>query len=117
MPRTLALPRSLAVPHLLLAMALLLLPVAGVFQVFDGMQVVSAALLRGIGDTRVPMVLHLLSFWAVGIPLGAFLSFTMGWGPTGLWWGLTAGLASAGVLQLARVRSRLSRDIRRLRVD
>ena len=100
-----------------IAMALLLLPVAGVFQVFDGIQVVSAALLRGIGDTRVPMVLHLLSFWAVGIPLGAFLSFTMGWGPTGLWWGLTAGLASAGVLQLARVRSRLSRDIRRLRVD
>jgi MATE family multidrug resistance protein len=81
------------------------------------MQVVSAALLRGIGDTRVPMVLHLLSFWAVGIPLGAFLSFTVGWGATGLWWGLTAGLASAGVLQLARVRSRLSRDIRRLHVD
>jgi MATE family multidrug resistance protein len=100
-----------------IAMVLLLLPVAGVFQVFDGMQVVSAALLRGIGDTRVPMVLHLLSFWAVGIPLGAFLSFTVGWGATGLWWGLTAGLASAGVLQLARVRSRLSRDIRRLHVD
>jgi MATE family multidrug resistance protein len=100
-----------------IAMALALLPVAGVFQVFDGMQVVAAALLRGVGDTRVPMILHLLSFWAVGIPLGAVLCFTMGMGATGLWWGLTAGLASAGVLQLARVKSRLSRDIRRLHVD
>jgi MATE family multidrug resistance protein len=100
-----------------IAMALALLPVAGVFQIFDGMQVVAAALLRGVGDTRVPMILHLLSFWAVGIPLGAVLCFTMGMGATGLWWGLTAGLASAGVLQLARVKSRLSRDIRRLHVD
>jgi MATE family multidrug resistance protein len=100
-----------------IAMVLLLLPIAGVFQVFDGTQVVSAALLRGTGDTRVPMVLHLLSFWAVGIPLGAVLSFGLGMGATGLWWGLTAGLASAAVLQLARVRARLRRDVQRVRVD
>jgi len=100
-----------------IAMVLLLLPIAGVFQVFDGTQVVSAALLRGTGDTRVPMVLHLLSFWAVGIPLGAALSFGLGMGATGLWWGLTAGLASAAVLQLARVRARLRRDVQRVRVD
>jgi len=114
-------------PHLLarlytndaatIAMVLVLLPIAGVFQVFDGTQVVSASVLRGTGDTRIPMLLHLLSFWAVAIPLGAFLCFQMGWGATGLWWGLTAGLASAAVLQLARVRNRLGRDVRRLRVD
>jgi multidrug resistance protein, MATE family len=85
--------------------------------VFDGTQVVSASVLRGTGDTRIPMLLHLLSFWAVAIPLGAFLCFQLGWGATGLWWGLTAGLASAAVLQLARVRNRLGRDVQRLRVD
>jgi MATE family multidrug resistance protein len=63
------------------------------------------------------MVLHLLSFWAVGIPLGAVLSFGLGMGATGLWWGLTAGLASAAVLQLARVRARLTQDVQRVRVD
>ncbi len=100
-----------------IALVLVLLPIAGVFQVFDGTQVVSAAILRGTGDTRIPMILHLLSFWAVAIPLGALLCFTLDWGATGLWWGLTAGLASAAVLQLARVRSRLGRDVRRLRVE
>jgi multidrug resistance protein, MATE family len=99
-----------------IAMVLALLPIAGVFQVFDGTQVVSAALLRGTGDTRVPMVLHLLSFWALGIPLGAWLAFGAGQGATGLWWGLTAGLASAGVLQLARVRRRLRGDVARVRI-
>jgi MATE family multidrug resistance protein len=100
-----------------IAVVLVLLPIAGFFQVFDGIQVVSAAILRGAGDTRVPMLIHVLSFWALGIPLGLILAFRADMGATGLWWGLTVGLASTGVLLLARVRSRLSRAIARTTVE
>lgn len=99
------------------ALAATLIPIAAVFQVFDGTQVISASILRGTGDTRVPAILHTLSFWAVGIPLGALLAFRFDLGAAGLWWGLTAGLAAAAVLQIARVRSRLSGDISRLVID
>jgi MATE family multidrug resistance protein len=98
-------------------MVLLLLPIAGVFQVFDGTQVISASILRATGDTRVPMLLHVLSFWALGIPLGLVLCFVFKLGAPGLWWGLTAGLASAAILQLARVRSHLRTDVVRVVVD
>jgi hypothetical protein len=85
--------------------------------VFDGTQVICASILRGAGDTRVPAILHALSFWAVGIPLGALLAFTFKLGAAGLWWGLTAGLAAAAVLQLQRVRLKLGRDLARVVID
>ncbi|HKS05216.1 MAG TPA: MATE family efflux transporter [Gemmatimonadaceae bacterium] len=100
-----------------IGIAAALVPIAGVFQVFDGTQVVASAILRGTGDTRVPMILHVLSFWAFGIPLGLVLAFTLKFGAPGMWWGLTAGLAAAAVLQLARVRMMLRRDITRVVVD
>lgn len=99
------------------ALAATLIPIAAVFQVFDGTQVISASILRGAGDTRVPAILHALSFWAVGIPLGALLAFSFGRGAVGLWWGLTAGLAAAAVLQIQRVRLKLGRDIARVIID
>lgn len=99
------------------ALAATLIPIAAVFQVFDGTQVISSSILRGAGDTRVPAILHALSFWAVGIPLGALIAFTFKQGAAGLWWGLTAGLAAAAVLQLHRVRLKLGRDIARVVID
>ncbi len=99
------------------ALAATLIPIAAVFQVFDGTQVICSSILRGAGDTRVPAILHALSFWAVGIPLGALIAFTFKQGAAGLWWGLTAGLAAAAVLQLHRVRLKLGRDIARVMVD
>ncbi|MBX7118058.1 MAG: MATE family efflux transporter [Gemmatimonadaceae bacterium] len=99
------------------AMAATLIPIAAVFQVFDGTQVISTAILRGAGDTRVAMVLHALSFWAVGIPLGAVAAFGFDGGAPGLWWGLTAGLAAAAVLQLARVRWKLAGPVARVHLD
>ena len=98
-------------------LAAMLIPIAAVFQVFDGTQVVAASILRGTGDTRVPAILHTLSFWAFGIPFGALLAFYFNLGAAGLWWGLTVGLAVAAVLQLARVRARLSGDVARLVID
>lgn len=99
------------------AVAATLIPIAAVFQVFDGTQVISASILRGAGDTRIPMLLHVLSFWAVGIPLGAAMAFAAGWGAAGLWWGLTAGLAAAAMLQLLRVRSKLGGAVARVVID
>lgn len=99
------------------ALAATLIPIAAVFQVFDGTQVISSAILRGAGDTRVPMILHVLSFWAVGIPLGALVAFGLDGGAAGLWWGLTAGLAAAAGLQVLRVRAKLGRHVGRVMID
>jgi MATE family multidrug resistance protein len=73
-----------------------LLIVAGVFQVFDGLQVVIAGALRGAGNTRTPMLVHLLGYWIIGVPLGAALCFKVGWGATGFWIGLCVALVLIG---------------------
>ncbi len=56
-----------------------LMLVAAVFQLFDGVQVVAAGALRGLGDTRTPMAVNLISHWAIGLPVGASLGFVWGW--------------------------------------
>ncbi len=90
-----------------LAIAIVLLPVAAAFQVFDGLQVVSIGALRGAADTRVPALIALLGYWGLGLPLGAFFAFRVGMGPAGLWWGLSAGLGSVAILVVARLWTRL----------
>jgi MATE family multidrug resistance protein len=100
-----------------IAVAAVLIPLAGVFGVFDGMQVISAGCLRGTGDTRFPMFVHLFGFWIVGIPLGWWLAFHRERGPAGLWWGLVAGLAITAVVLLARVRVRFAGVLERLAVE
>jgi MATE family multidrug resistance protein len=100
-----------------LAVAAGLIPIAGVFQVFDGLQAVSGGILRGLGDTRAPMLINVLGFWLFGMPVSIYLGFAAGLGPRGLWWGFVAGLGAVAVLLLLRVRVRLRRDLRRLVVD
>jgi MATE family multidrug resistance protein len=99
------------------ALTVLLLPIAGVFQVFDGLQVVSIGLLRGLGDTQVPMVTNILGFWCLGMPVSLWLGFGMGYGAVGLWWGLVVGLVMVAAFLLLRVRQRQRRDIARLVID
>ena len=84
-----------------LALGASLLFVAAVFQLFDGLQAVATGALRGIGDTRTPMVTNLAGHWFVGLPLGYVLCFPLGLGVIGLWWGLSAGLIVCGVVLLA----------------
>jgi MATE family multidrug resistance protein len=74
-----------------------LLMVAAIFQLFDGIQAVATGVLRGLGDTRTPMIWNLAGHWFVGLPLGYVLCFTMGIGVVGLWWGLSSGLIICGV--------------------
>lgn len=96
-----------------IAVAALLLPIAAMFQVFDGLQVVSVGVLRGTADTAVPAILALLGFWAVGLPAGWFLGFRLGHGPAGIWWGLTIGLAAVASLLLLRIAARFRGHIAR----
>ena len=100
-----------------IAMAAALIPLAGLFQVFDGTQAVAMGVLRGIGDTRLPIVVNLIGYYAVGLPVGLYLAFTVGWGARGLWLGLVAGLAVVAVALVARVRSRMRREIGRVQID
>ena len=84
------------------AVAAALIPVAGVFQLFDGIQVVCAGALRGVADTLRPLVYNLLAFWLVGLPVSLWLGFSAGAGPAGLWWGLAVALGVVAVLILRR---------------
>ena len=74
-----------------------LLFVGAVFQLFDGLQGVATGVLRGVGDTRSPMLWNLGGHWLIGLPLGYVLAFVMGFGVIGLWWGLSTGLIICGV--------------------
>ena len=74
---------------------------AALFQLFDAMQVVALGLLRGVQDTRAPMLIAALSYWGIGIPTSYVLAFVLNVGGSGLWLGLVVGLAfAAGLLML-----------------
>lgn len=79
----------------ILAYGTVLLGVAALFQLGDGMQVMALGLLRGVKDTRVPLVLAAVSYWLIGIPMSYLLAFPLGFGGVGLWFGLLVGLACA----------------------
>ena len=78
------------------------LRIAALFQIVDGWQVVGAGMLRGIHDTRVPMIFALFGYWAIGLGVGIALAFFMGWRGIGIWTGLAAGLGVVAVLLIRR---------------
>lgn len=100
-----------------IAIAGSLIPIAGVFQVFDGLQAVGAGVLRGLGDTRVPLVAMLSGYWLIGVPVSVGLGFFTGLGPQGLWWGFVAGLASVAVFLLWRLRVVFRRGVSRIHLE
>jgi MATE family multidrug resistance protein len=99
------------------ALAATLIPIAGVFQVFDGVQAVCAGVLRGLGDTRAPFLINVTGFWLAGFPVSIALGFYTPLGAEGLWWGCVVGLGAVATLLLLRVRNRLRGPIERTTIE
>lgn len=85
-----------------------LLAVAAAFQIADALQVVGSGVLRGLKDTRVPMMIAIFSYWLVGMPVAYLMAFQAGWGGIGIWCGLAIGLLAAAVLMNRRFLRRES---------
>jgi MATE family multidrug resistance protein len=99
-----------------LLIALSLSVYAGLFQLFDGILMVAANALRGLRDTRSPLWISMIGYWAVGIGVGTWLCFPMGYGATGLWWGLILGVILSNVLMFWRFSRRLEQAVRSFEV-
>lgn len=91
-----------------IALAARLLVVAAIFQLADGLQVLAAAVLRGIMDVRVPAGITLAAYWGIALPLGYALGIAGSWGAAGVWMGIAGGLAFAAVFLTVRF-ARLTR--------
>ncbi|HYX45728.1 MAG TPA: MATE family efflux transporter, partial [Sphingomicrobium sp.] len=93
-----------------IALAVSFLRVAAAFQLVDGAQVIGAGMLRGLHDTRWPLLFALVGYWVVGLGIGSWLAFGADWKGVGIWIGLATGLASVAALMLARwlMRDRLN---------
>ena len=87
---------------LTIGLAVSFLQVAAAFQLVDGAQVIGAGMLRGLHDTRWPLLFALFGYWVVGLGIGAWLAFAADWKGVGIWVGLASGLAAVAVLMLAR---------------
>ena len=85
-----------------IALAIGFLQVAAAFQLVDGAQVIGAGMLRGLHDTRWPLIFALVGYWGIGLGIGAWLAFAADWQGVGIWVGLAAGLAAVAVLMLWR---------------
>jgi MATE family multidrug resistance protein len=100
------LPRVYTADAAVIAACAAILPIAAAFQIFDGTQVVGCGVLRGMGRTRPAMIFNLLSYWGLGLPLGAWLAFSRGWGLAGIWCGLALGLGLVASMLVAWIRVR-----------
>jgi len=98
-----------------IGLAVSFLQVAAAFQLVDGAQVIGAGMLRGLHDTRWPLLFALFGYWVVGLGIGAWLAFAADWQGVGIWVGLASGLAAVAVLMLVRwvMRDRLGLSVAR----
>lgn len=81
-----------------------ILLIVAAFEIFDGTQIISIGVLRGLGETKIPMLLNFGGYWLFGLPLGALLCFRFHWELAGIWTGLTVSLITIAVLMLLRWR-------------
>lgn len=85
-----------------------LLIIAGLFQLFDGTQVVGLGILRGVGDVNIPTLITFIAYWVIGLPTAYSLGIVLELGVIGIWYGLTLGLLTSSVLLYIRYRKVLS---------
>jgi multidrug resistance protein, MATE family len=95
------LPRLFTADAAVIAAAAAILPVAAAFQIFDGVQVVGAGVLRGLGQTRPAALFNLVGFYVLALPLAWWLGFRLELGLAGIWWGLALGLAVVAAMLVA----------------
>ena len=93
---------DVAANALTIGLAVSFLKVAAAFQLVDGAQVIGAGMLRGLHDTRWPLISALFGYWGVGLGIGSWLAFGADWKGVGIWVGLASGLAAVAALMLAR---------------
>ena len=89
-----------------------LLIIAAFFQIFDGVQVVSLGILRGLQDVKVPTLATFVAYWIIGLPVGYLLAFEFGYGIKGVWYGLSIGLGITAVTLFYRF-DQLTRKLRK----
>jgi MATE family multidrug resistance protein len=100
-----------------IALTATLIPIAGVFQMFDGGQAVGAGVLRGAGDTKAPLITMLASYWLVGVPVSAYLGFRTPLRAAGLWWGFVVSLAGVAIFLFLRIRVVFAQGVVRLQEE
>lgn len=94
-----------------IAMAAPLLIIAGMFQLFDGTQVVGLGVLRGMGDVNIPTFITFFAYWVVGLPIAYYLGIELQIGVKGIWYGLTLGLLTSSVLLFLRYRYMIQKKL------
>jgi len=87
---------------MLMHYAAIFLAIAAVLQFADCFRMISAGVLRGLKDTKVPMVISLIAFWLIAFPSAYLLAFVFHWGGAGIWWGLVIGLTTGAGILLVR---------------
>ncbi len=83
-----------------------LLIIAALFQLSDGVQAIGIGILRGLTDVKIPTVITFVAYWVVGLPIGYFLAFELGWDVQGVWIGLLAGLTTSAILLTLRFNTK-----------
>jgi MATE family multidrug resistance protein len=101
------LPKMFSPDTAVIAQAASLLIIAGIFQVFDGLQIVGLGILRGFADVKAPMFIATISYLIIGIPVSYLLAFTFKIGPEGIWIGFATGLASAALMLFIRIKMKI----------
>jgi MATE family multidrug resistance protein len=79
-----------------------LLIIAGLFQLSDGLQMVTISSLRGLADVRIPMWIAAVAYWVVALPCSYLFAFVLDMGPPGIWYGYLTGLTAAALAMYRR---------------
>ena len=99
--------------HDVIILAVSLLAVAAWFELFDGVQTIAMGCIRGLKDAKTTFLIGAGCYWLIGAPSAWLMAFTLGWGPTGVWWGLALGLACAAISLTCAFEAKIKRMIRR----
>jgi MATE family multidrug resistance protein len=81
----------------------------GLFQIPDGLQVVLSGVMRGLQETKIPMILGFISYWIIGLPIGCYFTYRLGYEARGLWMGLAAGLSCMCCLLIMLYKNKIKR--------